>query len=250
MAQFFDEFGNSARRHFATVRLSTLSGDSGYTEPSWRRSSFSCGTVQEGCYYGPPQAQPLQAPPIMMRMTVIQTGRRRMKFHGKYSPKMNQNNNQWWWNIASDGRLPVTFKPCDGKIVRTEELRRGIVSPHNGKATLINYRGIGTCGTCVVQVLAAATATHGSTTPEKHHHNRSGSISSSSSSSLPQKRPCTTTAIGRTHGTQHSRMHPPVVSTAQCQQEQAIDSVAFGLSNSSPRRFGRDHRRWILGTIV
>ena len=58
----------------------------------------------------------------------------------------------------------VTFKAYDGEILRTAALRRGIVSPHNGKATLINCRGLGTCGTCAVQVMAAATVTSDSTT--------------------------------------------------------------------------------------
>jgi ferredoxin len=38
-----------------------------------------------------------------------------------------------------------------GEILRTALLRRG-TSPHNGRARLINCRGLGTCGTCAVEI--------------------------------------------------------------------------------------------------
>ena len=38
-----------------------------------------------------------------------------------------------------------------GEILRTAMLRNGI-SPHNGKSRLINCRGLGTCGTCAVEI--------------------------------------------------------------------------------------------------
>jgi ferredoxin len=38
-----------------------------------------------------------------------------------------------------------------GELLRTAMLRRGI-SPHNGKSRLINCRGLGTCGTCAVEI--------------------------------------------------------------------------------------------------
>ncbi len=38
-----------------------------------------------------------------------------------------------------------------GEILRTAMLRRG-ASPHNGKSRLINCRGLGTCGTCAVEI--------------------------------------------------------------------------------------------------
>ncbi|KAJ1447181.1 hypothetical protein M885DRAFT_472165 [Pelagophyceae sp. CCMP2097] len=41
-----------------------------------------------------------------------------------------------------------------GELVRTALLRRG-VSPHNGQSQLINCRGLGTCGTCCVEVSGA-----------------------------------------------------------------------------------------------
>ena len=44
-----------------------------------------------------------------------------------------------------------------GEILRTAMLRRG-VSPHNGRARLINCRGLGTCGTCAVEIEAAVRA--------------------------------------------------------------------------------------------
>lgn len=38
-----------------------------------------------------------------------------------------------------------------GEILRSAMLRRG-KSPHNGRARLINCRGLGTCGTCAVEI--------------------------------------------------------------------------------------------------
>ena len=40
-----------------------------------------------------------------------------------------------------------------GEILRTALMKRGI-SPHNGNSRLINCRGLGTCGTCAVEVQA------------------------------------------------------------------------------------------------
>ena len=40
-----------------------------------------------------------------------------------------------------------------GEILRTAMLRRGS-SPHNGRARLINCRGLGTCGTCAVEIFS------------------------------------------------------------------------------------------------
>jgi ferredoxin len=45
-----------------------------------------------------------------------------------------------------------TFQARDGEILRTAALRRKVVSPHNGNARLINCRGLGTCGTCAVEI--------------------------------------------------------------------------------------------------
>ena len=48
----------------------------------------------------------------------------------------------------------VTFEAHDGELLRTACLKRGnVVSPHNGRANLINCRGLGTCGTCAVHIL-------------------------------------------------------------------------------------------------
>lgn len=58
-----------------------------------------------------------------------------------------------------DGAI-VTFETLAGKkeiqvqkgeILRSALLKRGI-SPHNGRSRLINCRGLGTCGTCAVEV--------------------------------------------------------------------------------------------------
>ena len=53
------------------------------------------------------------------------------------------------WRSTGDD---VTFTANDGELLRTAALRRGLVSPHNGRARLINCRGLGTCGTCAVEI--------------------------------------------------------------------------------------------------
>jgi ferredoxin len=53
------------------------------------------------------------------------------------------------WKTATGD---LVFDAQDGETVRTAALRRGLVSPHNGRANLINCRGLGTCGTCAVQI--------------------------------------------------------------------------------------------------
>ena len=53
-----------------------------------------------------------------------------------------------------------------GETLRTAMLRRG-ASPHNGNSRLINCRGLGTCGTCAVEINnAKGTAGDGTTTDE------------------------------------------------------------------------------------
>lgn len=44
-----------------------------------------------------------------------------------------------------------TFSVLQGTKLRTALLQNG-VSPHNGNAKLINCRGLGTCGTCAVEI--------------------------------------------------------------------------------------------------
>lgn len=44
-----------------------------------------------------------------------------------------------------------TFNVQKGEILRSAMLKRGI-SPHNGRSRLINCRGLGTCGTCAVEI--------------------------------------------------------------------------------------------------
>ncbi|CAG9461431.1 unnamed protein product [Pedinophyceae sp. YPF-701] len=48
-----------------------------------------------------------------------------------------------------------TFRVPKGTKLRTALLKNQL-SPHNGRATLINCRGLGTCGTCAVEIKAAA----------------------------------------------------------------------------------------------
>jgi ferredoxin len=53
------------------------------------------------------------------------------------------------WKTATGD---LVFDALDGETVRTAALRRGLISPHNGRANLVNCRGLGTCGTCAVQI--------------------------------------------------------------------------------------------------
>jgi ferredoxin len=46
----------------------------------------------------------------------------------------------------------IVFEAHHGELLRTAALLCGIVSPHNGRANLINCRGLGTCGTCAVEI--------------------------------------------------------------------------------------------------
>lgn len=46
----------------------------------------------------------------------------------------------------------IIFEAFDGETLRTAALRRGLISPHNGRARLINCRGLGTCGTCAIEI--------------------------------------------------------------------------------------------------
>ena len=55
---------------------------------------------------------------------------------------------------AADGKKDATFTAYEGETLRTSALRRGVVSPHNGRARLVNCRGLGTCGTCAVEIAA------------------------------------------------------------------------------------------------
>jgi ferredoxin len=57
---------------------------------------------------------------------------------------------RWKTPESSDG--DIVFHAHDGETLRTAALRRRKVSPHNGKARLINCRGLGTCGTCAVEI--------------------------------------------------------------------------------------------------
>jgi ferredoxin len=53
------------------------------------------------------------------------------------------------WNTTSG---TVAFDAYDGETLRTAALRRGVVSPHNSHAKFFNCRGLGTCGTCAVEI--------------------------------------------------------------------------------------------------
>lgn len=57
------------------------------------------------------------------------------------------------WKTANGS---IQFEAFDGETLRTAALRRGVVSPHNGRSKLINCRGLGTCGTCAVEIIAGS----------------------------------------------------------------------------------------------
>lgn len=71
---------------------------------------------------------------------------------------------QWYmvqWEVANassssppphDSTTMITFPAQRGELLRTAALKSGLVSPHNGRANLINCRGLGTCGTCAVTI--------------------------------------------------------------------------------------------------
>lgn len=58
--------------------------------------------------------------------------------------------------MPSNGTVAIeyrgrTVQAQQASTLRTAMLQAG-VTPHNGRATLINCRGLGTCGTCAVEV--------------------------------------------------------------------------------------------------
>ena len=56
----------------------------------------------------------------------------------------------------------------EGEILRLEMLKRGI-SVHNGKSRLINCRGLGTCGTCAVEISSSSANIHPNIDPIKRN---------------------------------------------------------------------------------
>ena len=84
------------------------------------------------------------------------TGRLQLMKSSDLQEKMNEDANfqraddtfQVFWR-TDDG--VKAFEVKDGEVLRSAALKRGI-SPHNGKSMLINCRGLGTCGTCAVEV--------------------------------------------------------------------------------------------------
>jgi len=73
----------------------------------------------------------------------------------------SSSNNDNGREIDNSEEVNVTFKTSSneknipiqkGEILRSAMLKRGI-SPHNGRSRLINCRGLGTCGTCAVEVV-------------------------------------------------------------------------------------------------
>ena len=73
--------------------------------------------------------------------------------HHSSSPRQSENqNDQQTVTVSvttSSGTKELQIQK--GEILRSAMLRRGS-SPHNGRARLINCRGLGTCGTCAVEI--------------------------------------------------------------------------------------------------
>ena len=83
------------------------------------------------------------------------SNRRKSSISSSKDPNMDLDN-----NTTQPEEAIVTFETLagekeilvkKGEILRSALLRRGI-SPHNGRSRLINCRGLGTCGTCAVEV--------------------------------------------------------------------------------------------------
>jgi len=86
------------------------------------------------------------------------------RHHKQYSAirlTSSSSNNDNGREIDNSEEVNVTFKTSSneknipiqkGEILRSAMLKRGI-SPHNGRSRLINCRGLGTCGTCAVEVV-------------------------------------------------------------------------------------------------
>jgi hypothetical protein len=59
---------------------------------------------------------------------------------------------------SSNHQGNIVWQARHGELLRTAALRVGKTSPHNGRANLINCRGLGTCGTCAVELLVDGNA--------------------------------------------------------------------------------------------
>lgn len=53
---------------------------------------------------------------------------------------------------SNNSQGDIVWQARHGELLRTAALRVGKTSPHNGRANLINCRGLGTCGTCAVEL--------------------------------------------------------------------------------------------------
>ena len=79
---------------------------------------------------------------------------RRAITHKSNLPKSmsTSSNDQETVNVSFETSTKTKTIPIQkGEVLRTAMLRRG-TSPHNGKSRLINCRGLGTCGTCAVEI--------------------------------------------------------------------------------------------------
>lgn len=68
------------------------------------------------------------------------------------------------FETASNAKQLIIQK---GEILRSAMLKRG-VSPHNGRSRLINCRGLGTCGTCAVEVTSNRSSSSSSSSNNDH----------------------------------------------------------------------------------
>ena len=69
--------------------------------------------------------------------------------HTTTNPQVRRTHKITWTTPNADD---IVFHAKDGETLRTACLRRGKVSPHNGRARLVNCRGLGSCGTCAVEL--------------------------------------------------------------------------------------------------
>lgn len=109
----------------------------------WRlRAAYACTTLVCGAA-GFPAAAPMATTARSARVLSLAAGR--SPAEGAAAPAEE----------AAPGPHTVFFKGTvlvaeHGETLRSALLRTGKVTPHNGKAQLINCRGLGTCGTCAV----------------------------------------------------------------------------------------------------
>ena len=85
----------------------------------------------------------------------IRTGVRSVSSASSVDDEKMKQHTVRWRSPNEQGDGDIFFEVEDKELLRTACLRRGKVTPHNGNSRLINCRGLGTCGTCAVEIEAA-----------------------------------------------------------------------------------------------